>query len=306
MTAPATMKQQAIKQEKMEDYTNYFDTISGPRCSPELWARDLDLPLLGTEFAGFDTPPTAAFDSNSNNNNKFEVVETTPLFSPAPTPSSEYSDASAFASPAFGISPAWIDLGPGPSPAFAPLDFDPMPVPSSPPRSLIEPAAMFDAHQSFGAIVVPVSPVDIDPVAVSRPIVGLSNAAAKAESKKRLTGTRRAADCLIDLDAPTVERTYATPSTTSKKRLPPSITAKVLPAVKKARGVDLDGLDPEHVPDEVLSAIELKRRQNTIAARKSRMRKAGHLAELEQQVADLKEEVELWKSRYLKSVGADA
>lgn len=40
-------------------------------------------------------------------------------------------------------------------------------------------------------------------------------------------------------------------------------------------------LNPDEIPDELLSAIELKRRQNTLAARRSRMRKAGHLAELQ-------------------------
>lgn len=57
-------------------------------------------------------------------------------------------------------------------------------------------------------------------------------------------------------------------------------------------------LNPDDLPDELLSAIELKRRQNTLAARRSRMRKAGHLAELQAtiderdaRIAALEEEV---------------
>ncbi|THV04618.1 hypothetical protein K435DRAFT_835329 [Dendrothele bispora CBS 962.96] len=43
--------------------------------------------------------------------------------------------------------------------------------------------------------------------------------------------------------------------------------------------------------------IEWKRRQNTLAARKSRKHKSEHQQDLENQVEDLKVEVEKWKTR---------
>lgn len=52
-----------------------------------------------------------------------------------------------------------------------------------------------------------------------------------------------------------------------------------------------------------LEQIEWKRRQNTLAARKSRKRKLQHQQELENQVADLKAEKEKWKQRALTLQG---
>lgn len=102
-------------------------------------------------------------------------------------------------------------------------------------------------------------------------------------------------------------RNYILPSATSRKRAPAAISAKLTgPAAKKGKRARRDStplpedepLDPEDIPDELLSAIELKRRQNTLAARRSRMRKAGHLAELKDEIDGLKSELEQWKAKY--------
>ena len=57
-------------------------------------------------------------------------------------------------------------------------------------------------------------------------------------------------------------------------------------------------MDPDDLPDELLSAIELKRRMNTVAARRSRMRKAAHIQGLQDEIDALKGEVTDWRKKY--------
>lgn len=147
-------------------------------------------------------------------------------------------------------------------------------------------------------------------------------ASLKTFKKDRFTGHRNTRKKPIDFDAPTLPKNYIMPSATSRKRAP-SAAAKLAaesagtgsPSTgnKRARrdstplpAATPDGgeLDPSELPDEVLSAIELKRRQNTLAARRSRMRKAGHLAELQaaiderdNRIAQLEEELLALKRR---------
>ncbi|EIN12890.1 hypothetical protein PUNSTDRAFT_38965, partial [Punctularia strigosozonata HHB-11173 SS5] len=93
---------------------------------------------------------------------------------------------------------------------------------------------------------------------------------------------------LIPLDAPIQPRTYLTPSVTSRKDVPLTF------AKKRAR---FDSVEVEEEGDleldaQDLSAIEAKRRQNTLAARRSRRRKAEYQQALERSV-------EHWKGRAL-------
>jgi hypothetical protein len=119
--------------------------------------------------------------------------------------------------------------------------------------------------------------------------------------KSTATGTRRniTPDSLVPLDAPTQPRKYTTPSATSRKELP-AVFAK-----KRARSQAF-GDDEDEVPEEPLppnatekEQIEWKRRQNTLAARKSRKRKLQHQLELEEAVERLAAEKEMWKVRAL-------
>ena len=118
------------------------------------------------------------------------------------------------------------------------------------------------------------------------------------------TGTRKniTAESLVPLEAPTQPRKYVTPSATSKKEMP------VIFARKRARQQMLDG--EEEGFDELLKPnateveqIEWKRRQNTLAARKSRKRKLMHQRALEIQVTDLTEDREKWRQRALTLQG---
>ncbi|KAJ7826990.1 hypothetical protein B0H14DRAFT_2815956 [Mycena olivaceomarginata] len=116
------------------------------------------------------------------------------------------------------------------------------------------------------------------------------------------TGTRKnlKPEALIPLEAPTQKRTYVTPSATSRKAVPAVFQKKRQHSV--AFGDDdlkeLGELSPTASEQET---IEYKRRQNTLAARKSRKRKLEHQHLLEEQIVELQGEVERWKTRALMS-----
>lgn len=118
------------------------------------------------------------------------------------------------------------------------------------------------------------------------------------------TGTRKnvTPETLVPLDAPTQPRKYMTPSATSRKDLP-AIFAK-----KRARSQAFGDDDEEEeapLPPNATEReqIEWKRRQNTLAARKSRKRKLQHQLELEASVENLSSELEVWKARALTYQG---
>ncbi|KAJ6507999.1 hypothetical protein C8R47DRAFT_65344 [Mycena vitilis] len=129
-------------------------------------------------------------------------------------------------------------------------------------------------------------------------------APAPASTRKRsnVTGTRKnlRPEALIPLDAPTQKRTYVTPSATSRKVVPDAIVKKRLHSV--AFSMDDDDLAELGVLSPTASeaeTIEYKRRQNTLAARKSRKRKLEHQQALEDEVADLKAQLTTWRERAL-------
>lgn len=135
--------------------------------------------------------------------------------------------------------------------------------------------------------------------------------------KDKFTGTRNTKLPMIDMDAPTMSRSWVIPASTSRKRASsvladvsaPSKAASSPASKKRATGrgrkasvtpsITADEAEEiDDLPDEVLTAIELKRRQNTLAARRSRQRKANHLAELSSQIESLQAEVSDWKAKY--------
>ncbi|KAJ7607715.1 hypothetical protein FB45DRAFT_393832 [Roridomyces roridus] len=100
-------------------------------------------------------------------------------------------------------------------------------------------------------------------------------------------------------DAPTQPRTYATPSMTSKKDLPAFFSQRRSPPSQPSDEEDElteEPLAPNATDQE---KIEYKRRQNTLAARRSRKRKQMHQQQLEEAVERLTREKEIWKTRAL-------
>jgi len=128
------------------------------------------------------------------------------------------------------------------------------------------------------------------PVPIAPSINTTSNRSAPTGHRRNITAAE-----LVPLDAPTQPRSYLTPSTTSRKDLPSAFLART--SRKRAASV----VDDE---EDLLVAIETKRRQNTIAARRSRQRKLEHTRQLEELNTALQEECASWKERALAAEAA--
>lgn len=129
----------------------------------------------------------------------------------------------------------------------------------------------------------------------------------------QFNGTRHTSNAPLPLDAPTQPRTYHGPESKTSKRAVPAAAARKVAAIKaqaemmkqtqqdRLRSVSVAVeedevaadvlLDDEKVEEVIEMSIEAKRRQNTIAARRSRQRKAEHLAGLEESIRLLNERV---------------
>ena len=98
---------------------------------------------------------------------------------------------------------------------------------------------------------------------------------------------------LLPLDAPIQPRRYLTSSATARK--------DAFPHMRWRGGT---GDEPDELLDESnatpaaeLKALELKRQQNTLGARKSRQRKLQYQLQLEETVSTLSTEKEAWRAR---------
>ena len=123
--------------------------------------------------------------------------------------------------------------------------------------------------------------------------------AAKNRRKSVPTGTRKnvTPDSLIPVDAPIQGRKYVADSATSRKELPAVFARKRKRATSELDNEeDLLAAPPTNAE---LSAIEAKRRQNTLAARRSRKRKLEHQRELETTIDNERAEKDAWKQRAL-------
>ncbi|KAL0060656.1 hypothetical protein AAF712_012533 [Marasmius tenuissimus] len=162
--------------------------------------------------------------------------------------------------------------------------------------SLVYPSPSLQSEQSFSA---PSPPKAATPAPAS---------SAPKRKQPTATGTRRniTPESLVPYDAPTQSRRYAMPSATSKKEVPATFARKKRKMMGGAVNVggscddELDDdadLPPLHPDATEKEQIEYKRRQNTLAARKSRKRKLEYQQGLETENDALKREVEAWKCR---------
>ncbi|KAK7063580.1 hypothetical protein R3P38DRAFT_2819218 [Favolaschia claudopus] len=100
-------------------------------------------------------------------------------------------------------------------------------------------------------------------------------------------------------EAPTQPRNYASPSMTSRKDVPAFFSQRrslSQPSDEEEDELTEEPLAPNATDQE---KIEYKRRQNTLAARRSRKRKLMHQQHLEEAVERLTREKEIWKTRAL-------
>lgn len=116
--------------------------------------------------------------------------------------------------------------------------------------------------------------------------------------KSSATGTRKGVtpEALVPIDAPTQPRKYVTPSVTSRKEVPSMFMRKRNRV--EAFVDDEDELLEELRPDATeLEQIEYKRRQNTVAARRSRKRKLEFQQKLLDDVEHLQRARDMWRER---------
>ncbi|KAF7298676.1 hypothetical protein MIND_00814800 [Mycena indigotica] len=111
----------------------------------------------------------------------------------------------------------------------------------------------------------------------------------------------RARPTPYDLDGPTAPRNYVSPSPTSRKAVPAFFAARRpgLPAGISDEEEDELTEEPPAANATDQEKIEYKRRQNTLAARRSRKRKVMHQQALEDAVERLTREKEVWRTRAL-------
>lgn len=127
----------------------------------------------------------------------------------------------------------------------------------------------------------------------SLPATTTQNTRATSIARDGPTGHRRniTASSLVSVEAPTQPRTYTKPSATSRKEIPAAFQsgAKASKASKKRQASEAFEAEVGE-GGSLEDAIEAKRRQNTVAARRSRMRKLEYVRELETRVEDLQRE----------------
>ncbi|KZW01597.1 hypothetical protein EXIGLDRAFT_760799 [Exidia glandulosa HHB12029] len=116
----------------------------------------------------------------------------------------------------------------------------------------------------------------------------LPSAKRATAGNKAATGFRKGAtpNTLVPLDAPTQTRAYLGASKTSRKEVPAAFQQKA----KKRQHEEM--LDDDELPDDIQDQIAAKRRLNTLAARRSRQRKAQTAMEMESRINDLSAQVE--------------
>ncbi|KAH8831670.1 hypothetical protein DL96DRAFT_1459838 [Flagelloscypha sp. PMI_526] len=279
--------------------------------SPDL--RDFSSP------AAFGAPGFGSLDPNFLTSPLFDDYDpTSPLFGDY-TPNMDYQSTPLFGDTSdFFTSPLLVD---NPNATDNGMNFNDIPLFSSdgrpnlqalPPATpaLVNDSSPLMADISSPQLATPHSAVgSFDPAHVaSAPSLFEDFAASVASSSSRATkplpapqrraptGTRRniTPASLIPDDAPTQTRKYTSPSTTSRKELPVTFARKRA-AISM---VDEDEVLPDLPPNATeREQIEWKRRQNTIAARKSRKRKLEHQQYLETELDRLKRDRDVWKVR---------
>ena len=117
-----------------------------------------------------------------------------------------------------------------------------------------------------------------------------------ARRKNEPTGTRKniTPESLVPFNAPIQTRKYRLPSSTSRKDLPATFARKR--ARTQGPGEDDGGVGPSLSEED---AINTKRLQNTLAARRSRKRKLEYQRELEDAIENERKEKEMWRARAL-------
>ncbi|KAK0202179.1 hypothetical protein DFS33DRAFT_1352862 [Desarmillaria ectypa] len=235
-----------------------------------------------------DTPYSDTLDSfdSSPFDTPLDTFLTTPIFQDGDTPLiSDVDEPMMFLS--------YEELLAAPAPPPPPAKVPQLPdmaelytmSPTSPATDFIDPTSVYPSPLLTAD--QPAPPPTSTPAA-TRPT--------KLTPRTSATGTRKniTPETMVPLDAPTQPRRYVIPSATSRKEVPATFARK---RSRSAALGDEDELDPPPPDATDRQLIEYKRRQNTIAARKSRKRKLEHQQQLEDKVETLTLEVEQWRTK---------
>lgn len=121
----------------------------------------------------------------------------------------------------------------------------------------------------------------------------LSAPVSSSTRKPQPTGFRKGVTpaVMVPFDAPTQSRTYLSESKTARKEIPAAFQHKA----KKRQREEM--LDDDEIPADIQDQIEAKRRLNTLAARRSRQRKAQTALENEQRINALTNEINVLQTQ---------
>nr|WHL46210.1 bZIP transcription factor [Pleurotus ostreatus] len=255
----------------------------------------------------------AYHDSDDEITDNDSAAPPTPNTSPAMPPSPEFDEFLTSASPYTPYTPFEDDID---TPLFADVPMLTGPLisglddnmdlfggvqPESSEKSSQPVVPPLPDHSQWYTMSPDTPLLDLAPASYPSPALDSSKPIAPPPRRKSTaTGTRKniTPDTLVPLDAPTQPRKYITPSVTSRKEVPATFLRKR----GRSQAFNDDDEMPEDAPGPNATEkeqIEWKRRQNTLAARKSRKRKLEHQQQLEDQVQALSSDREKWKTRAL-------
>ncbi|SGY15011.1 BQ5605_C013g07207 [Microbotryum silenes-dioicae] len=250
-------------------------------------ALSLNLPAI--DASSFETSPSASTDTtaalaalmgNLPSMNQGIISFDRLLDSPLGLENSTFSE--------FSCSPLFDDFAAGELPP--PLDyslFAPLKTLVAPPPTPTAQSGTASLPTPRSSSLRPLAPA-VEPAAVASPAVASSSNSPGV--KPAPNGFRKTQ--MLDLAAPVQARTVLLPSKTTRKR---KTTAAEREIVKRIASGEIEPTfeslaTPSDLPEEVVAAVEKKRLQNTISARKSRMRKMERVQELETENEQLKEQ----------------
>lgn len=118
-----------------------------------------------------------------------------------------------------------------------------------------------------------------------------------SESLRRAQATAPKKSKVLSLEAPTQERNYITPSSTSKKPIPAYAQSQYHKWLTKQNNFGQDISSSGLLPENIKHSIEHRRRQNALSARRTRMKKAERVKELEERITGLKKEISGYERR---------
>ncbi|KAG6845056.1 hypothetical protein H0H87_001118 [Tephrocybe sp. NHM501043] len=172
--------------------------------------------------------------------------------------------------------------------------------------SSINPTSLFPSPRSNNlssfqspAAPAPVQSFTTSAAATEAPVIAKQDVFVPRGQRRQATGTRKGVTpaALVPIDAPTQARKYVLPSATSKKDVPLGFAKKRSRSTAFGEEEEEFNEAPPGPNASEREQIEYKRRQNTVAARRSRKRKLEYQQNLEDKVERLTRERDIWKTR---------